>query len=117
MYGSGMRLMECLRVRVKDIELVRHEVIVRQGKGAKDRITMFPVSLVEDMAAHLERVRHVYQADRAAGIAGVELPDAYEVKNPSASRDWAWHWVFPQDHVSSDPRSGIVRRHHALRPR
>ncbi len=112
MYGTGMRLMECLQLRVKDVELVRHEVIVRQGKGAKDRITMFPTTLVDEMSAHFDRVRAVFQADRARNVAGVELPDAYEVKNPTAGRTWAWHWVFPQDHLSTDPRSGIVRRHH-----
>jgi integron integrase len=112
MYGTGMRLMECLQLRVKDLELVRREVIVRQGKGAKDRITMFPASLVEEMSAHLDGVRAVFDADRARGVAGVELPDAYGVKNPGAGRTWAWHWVFPQDHLSTDPRTGIVRRHH-----
>ena len=112
MYGTGMRLTECLRLRVKDVELVRHEIIVRQGKGAKDRITMFPGSVVDEMAEHLDRVRAVFEADRAANIAGVELPDALEVKNAGAGRMWGWHWVFPQDHLSEDPRTGIRRRHH-----
>ncbi len=112
MYGTGMRLMECLRLRVKDVELVRGEVIVRQGKGAKDRITMFPATLVDEMRAHLEGVRRVYRADRAAGFAGVELPDAYAIKNPGAAKNWGWHWVFPQDRLSVDPRTGITRRHH-----
>jgi len=113
MYGTGMRLMECLRLRVKDVELARREVIVRQGKGAKDRITMFPASLVEDMKAHLEAVRLVHARDRERRIAGVELPAAYAIKNPGAAKSWAWHWVFPQDHLSVDPRTGITRRHHA----
>jgi integron integrase len=113
MYGTGMRLMECLQLRIKDIELVRREVIVRQGKGAKDRITMFPASLVEEMSQHLAAVRLTYRRDVLAGIAGVELPDAYAVKNPSAATDWAWFWCFPQDHLSVDPRSGVKRRHHA----
>ena len=112
MYGTGIRLMECLQLRVKDVELVRHELIVRQGKGAKDRITMFPTSLVDAMRVHLNGVRAVFDADRAASIAGVELPDALEVKKPGVGKTWAWHWVFPQDHVSKDPRTGIVRRHH-----
>jgi integron integrase len=112
MYGSGIRLMECLQLRVKDVELVRHELIVRQGKGAKDRITMFPRTLVDAMAIHLNGVRAVFDADRAARVAGVELPHALEVKKPGAGKTWAWHWVFPQDHLSRDPRTGIVRRHH-----
>ena len=114
MYGTGMRLMECLRLRVKDLDLARHQVIVRQGKGDKDRVTMFPVSLVADMTNHLREVRKVYEGDRAAGIAGVELPHAYGVKNPSAGRSWAWHWVFPRDHLSIDPRSRAHRRHHVF---
>jgi integron integrase len=112
MYGTGLRLMECLRLRVKDVDLARREVTVRQGKGAKDRRTMFPASLVGDMRQHLRLARIVYDADRAMGAAGVELPDAYGVKNPAAAFEWGWHWVFPQDHLSTDPRSGIVRRHH-----
>ncbi|MEP7069591.1 MAG: integron integrase [Usitatibacter sp.] len=112
LYGTGMRLMECLRLRVKDVELVQHQLIVRQGKGGKDRITMFPVSLVDEMSRHLREVRRVYDGDRAAGVAGVELPDAYAVKNPSAATSWRWHWVFPQDNLSVDPRSGVRRRHH-----
>jgi integron integrase len=114
MYGTGLRLTECLRLRVKDMELARRELVVRQGKGAKDRITMFPATLVEEMTSHLREVRGLYDRDRRAGIAGVELPDAYAVKNPSAAASWAWHWVFPQDHLSADPRSGITRRHHAF---
>ena len=113
MYGTGLRLMECLRVRVKDLELARRQLIVRQGKGAKDRITMFPSTLVEDMARHLAAVRKVYERDRAAGTAGVELPDAFAVKSPGAARAWGWHWVFPQDHLSVDPRTSILRRHHS----
>lgn len=112
MYGTGLRLMECLRLRVKDVELYRHQLIVRQGKGGKDRITMFPTSLVADMTRHLVSVRRIYDKDRAAGAAGVELPDAYAVKNPGAARAWGWHWVFPQGHLSVDPRTSIVRRHH-----
>ena len=114
LYGTGMRLMECLRLRVKDLDLAHHQLVVRQGKGAKDRITMFPVSLVEQMTRHLRETRRVYEGDRAAGVAGVELPDAYAAKNPSAATSWGWHWVFPQDHLSSDPRSRARRRHHVF---
>jgi integron integrase len=112
MYGTGIRLAECLELRVKDVELARREVIVRQGKGAKDRITMFPAVLIADMAVHLSQVRRVYEADRARDIAGVALPHAYAIKNPVAAKSWGWHWVFPQDTLSTDPRTKIVRRHH-----
>jgi integron integrase len=114
MYGTGMRLMECLRLRVKDVDLTRREIIVRQGKGAKDRMTMFPSSLVEEMTAHLDLVRAIHASDRAAGVPGVELPDALARKKPGAGTDWGWQWVFPQDRLSVDPRTGIRRRHHAF---
>jgi integron integrase len=113
MYGTGLRLAECLELRVKDVELERREVMVREGKGAKDRITMLPESLVEPVKVQLESGRRIHDADRAAGVAGVALPHAYGVKNPSAATSWAWFWVFPQAHLSRDPRSGILRRHHA----
>ena len=112
MYGSGLRLAECLQLRVKDIELERCEIVVRQGKGGKDRITMFPASLVADMRSHLERVRAMHGADRAAGLPGVELPDAYGRKNPSAATSWGWYWLFPQGHLSRDPRGGELGRYH-----
>jgi len=113
MYGTGLRMMECLRLRVKDVDLARRELIVREGKGGKDRITMFPSSLVEAMSAHLDQVQAVHRADRAAGVAGVELPAALERKKPSAGTEWGWHWIFPQSHLARDPRSGVLRRHHA----
>jgi len=112
MYGTGMRLSECLQLRVKDIELQRCEVVIRQGKGAKDRITMFPRSLVDTMNAHLVEVKSLYERDRGRRIAGVELPHALERKKPGAGKTWPWQWIFPQDHLSRDPRSGVVRRHH-----
>jgi len=112
LYGTGMRLMECLELRVKDVELVRREIVVRQGKGAKDRLTMLPATILDDLAAHLVRVKEVFDADRAAGIPGVELPYSYAVKSPAAGTSWGWHWVFPQATLSVDPRSGIRRRHH-----
>src|SRR5688500_8656898 len=89
---SGRREGE-LELRVKAVDLVRREVIVREGKGAKDRITMFPMSLIDAMKAHLRRVRHVHAADREAGVPGVELPHAYGLKNPAAALDWGWFWV------------------------
>jgi len=112
MYGSGIRLAECLQLRVKDMELERREVVVRQGKGGKDRITMFPASIVDDMRAHLVAVRVMYAGDRRKGLPGVSMPHAYGVKNPAAGTSWAWYWVFPQDHLCRNPRSGILERFH-----
>jgi integron integrase len=114
MYGTGMRLMECLALRVKDLDLERREVTIRQGKGGKDRRTIFPSTLVGPMRDHLARVREIFAADRAAGVPGVELPGAYGRKNPGAAKSWGWHWVFPQATLSVDPRSGIRRRHHVF---
>jgi integron integrase len=113
MYGTGLRLAECLQLRVKDVELERREVVVRQGKGAKDRVTMLPATLVDAISKHLVGVRAIYERDREREVPGVELPDAYATKNPSAATSWGWHWVFPQDHLSIDPRTRIRRRHHA----
>ena len=113
-YGSGMRLMECLRLRVKDVDLERREITVRQGKGAKDRVTMLPATLVGPMRSHLEVVRTIHDDDRRRNLPGVELPFAMERKNPSAGVSWAWQWVFPQRELSVDPRTGIRRRHHAF---
>ncbi len=112
MYGTGMRISECLALRVKDVDLARREIVVRQGKGGRDRITMLPASLVDPLRRQLGAARAVYERDRDANVPGVELPFAYARKNPSAGRSWAWHWVFPQGHLSIDPRSGIRRRHH-----
>ena len=112
LYGTGMRLSECLALRVKDVDLIRREITVRQGKGGKDRVTMLPLALVEPMRLQLVEARRVYSADRMRDVPGVELPFAYERKNPAAGRSWPWHWIFPQDHLSIDPRSGIRRRHH-----
>jgi integron integrase len=112
MYGTGMRISECLALRVKDVDLARREIVVRQGKGGRDRVTMLPVSLVDPLRRQLASAHAVYERDREANVPGVELPFAYGRKNPSAGRSWAWHWVFPQGHLSIDPRSGIRRRHH-----
>ena len=112
MYGTGMRLNECLSIRVKDVELTRREVVVRQGKGGKDRVTMLPASLVEGMRAQLVASRAVFERDRLNHVPGVELPYALALKNPSAATSWAWHWIFPQETLSVDPRSRIRRRYH-----
>jgi integron integrase len=109
-----MRLSECLRLRVKDLELGRREILIREGKGGKDRVTVLPVSLAEPLREHLVRVRALFDRDRESGVPGVELPGALSRKNAGAGRQWAWQWVFPQRTLSIDPRSGIRRRHHAF---
>jgi integron integrase len=113
-YGTGMRLMECLRLRIKDVDLERREILIREGKGAKDRVTMLPATLVDPLCAHLEVVRAIHEEDCRDGVPGVELPHAMERKNPSAGTSWPWQWLFPQRGLSTDPRTGIRRRHHAF---
>lgn len=112
LYGSGMRLMELVRLRIKDVEFTRREIVVRSGKGGKDRVTMLPDTLIAPLQEHLVRVQLLFEQDRAADAAGVYLPDALEVKYPNAGKEWAWQWVFPARKLSCDPRSGITRRHH-----
>jgi integron integrase len=112
MYGSGLRIGECLALRVKDVDLERREVIVRAGKGGKDRITMLPAALVEPLKGQLSYSHVVFDRDRARDRPGVELPYALERKYPNAGRKWPWQWLFPQDHLSVDPRTRIRRRHH-----
>jgi len=112
LYGTGMRIMEALRLRVKDVCFDRRTLLVRQGKGRKDRALMLPDSLAPDLRVQLARSRLLWEKDRAAGRAGVELPDALARKYPRAAESWTWHWVFPQASLSVDPRSGIERRHH-----
>ena len=114
LYGSGLRLMEAVRLRVKDIDFERHELTIRQGKGAKDRVTMLPISAVDPLRAQLSRVRVVHQADLKIGLGKVELPFALARKYPQAAKEWGWQYVFPSRHLSRDPRSGIERRHHIL---
>ena len=113
MYGTGMRIGECVAVRVKDLGLKRRELIVRDGKGGKDRVTVLPAVLVTPLEEQLAFSRKVFEHDRERNRPGVELPFALDRKYPGAGRLWAWHWVFPQGKLSTDPRSGIVRRHHA----
>jgi integron integrase len=113
MYGTGMRIGECVALRVKDVHLERREIIVRDGKGGKDRVTMLPERLLTPLREQLSRSREIYEDDRRRGYPGVELPYSLERKYPFAGKAWGWHWIFPQDHVSRDPRSRIVRRHHA----
>jgi integron integrase len=112
LYGAGLRLMESLRLRVKDVDFDRKMIIVREGKGAKDRVVMLPATLVTALQAQLSRSRALWMEDRANRIAGVWMPDALERKFPRGGESWAWHWVFPSPGLSSDPRSRIKRRHH-----
>jgi integron integrase len=113
MYGSGLRLMECLRLRIKDLDFVQHQILVRGGKGNKDRVTTLPERLVTPLQDHLQWVKALHAEDLARGYGAVELPFALERKYPNAPREWAWQYVFPSRTMSVDPRSGVVRRHHA----
>jgi integron integrase len=112
LYGAGLRLMECLRLRVKDVDFSVNQIIVREGKGNKDRITMLPLAVKVPLAAHLVCVRELHQRDLARGFGSVYLPDALHRKYPNAPKDWGWQWVFPASQISVDPRSGERRRHH-----
>jgi integron integrase len=112
LYGTGMRLLECLRLRVKDVELTRREILIREGKGNKDRVTVLPENLILPLQKHLVRVKTVHDADIAAGFGTVYLPDALAAKYPDAARQWGWQWVFPSPVRSVDPRTGVERRHH-----
>jgi integron integrase len=112
LYGTGLRIMECLRLRVKDVEFSRREILVRDGKGFKDRVTMLPATLVDPLTEHLERVRTLHADDLALGYGEVHLPYALERKYPNAAREWGWQYVFPSARLSVDPRSGETRRHH-----
>ncbi len=112
LYGAGLRIMEALRLRVKDVDFARREVLVRDGKGFKDRVTMLPAALAEPLQTHLRRVRALHGQDLAAGNGRVYLPYALERKYPNAAAEWAWQYVFPSAKLSVDPRSGLLRRHH-----
>jgi integron integrase len=105
--------MECLRLRVKDLDFAQRQIIVRDGKGMEDRVTMLPGSLVTPLQEHLLRVKHVHAQDVAHGYGSVYLPSALARKYPRAGRAWIWQYVFPSDRLSKDPRSGSMRRHHA----
>lgn len=112
LYGTGMRLMEGLRLRVKDIDFERRQITIRGGKGDKDRVTMLPGSLIEPLRAHLSERRRWHDKDLATGMADVELPNAIERKYPNAGREWGWQYVFAAAEYSTDPRTGVIRRHH-----
>lgn len=112
LYGSGLRLLEGLRLRVKDVDLARNEIVVRDGKGGKDRVTMVPQQLAAPLRAQIARAKMVHEADLGRGRGEVWLPDALAVKYPNAARAFGWQYVFPAAGFSTDPRSGEVRRHH-----
>jgi integron integrase len=114
MYGAGLRLTEMLRLRIKDVDLERCQITVRFGKGDKDRMTVLPEKVVEKLRAHRDRLRTLHEQDRAAGVAGVWLPEALERKYPGAGTAWEWFWLFPSRNMMRDPHSGLQRRHHVL---
>lgn len=111
-YGGGLRLLECLRLRVKDVEFERAQLIIRDGKGQKDRVTMLPQLLFDPLRTHLAKVRQLHERDVAEGFGRVYLPFALDRKYPNANREWGWQYVFPSAKRSIDPRSGVERRHH-----
>ena len=112
LYGSGLRLMECLRLRIKDIDFGYGQIAVRDGKGGKDRVTMLPQSLHESLQRHLQRVKMLHEDDLAEGFGTVHLPHALERKYPNAHREWTWQYVFPAAQRTLDPLSQRMQRHH-----
>lgn len=112
LYGAGLRLRECLRLCVKDIDFGYRQILVREGKGGKDRVTMLPLSIVAPLQEHLERAKLLHQRDVAEGFGDVELPDALHRKYPRAAYEWGWKFAFPSYKRSVDPRTGVIRRHH-----
>ncbi len=111
-YGCGLRLQECLRLRIKDIDLEKNIIIVRSGKGDKDRRTVLPEALKDDLIRHIAEVRSAHDQDRKEKVSGVWLPGALEKKHPNAGKEWGWFWLFPSKALSVDPRTLAVRRHH-----
>jgi integron integrase len=112
MYGSGARLMELLRLRVKDVDVERRQLVIRAGKGGKDRVTVLPDVLLERLQQHRERLRLLHAEDQSAGAPGVWLPEGLDRKYPHAGKDWEWQWFFPSRERSIDPQTGLRRRHH-----
>ncbi len=112
LYGAGLRLLECARLRVKDVDLARRQLVVRGGKGDQDRTTLLPGFAEADLRVHLETVRRQHDADLRSGAGWVELPTALARKYPNAGRERAWHWVFPATRTYRHPETGQIRRHH-----
>jgi len=112
MYGCGLRILECLRLRIKDIDFHYKQIVIRDAKGGKDRVTLLPDSLVEPIRNHMVRVKELHTQDLNAGFGSVYLPHSLERKYPNACREWGWQFLFPSNNISTDPRSKIKRRHH-----
>jgi integron integrase len=112
MYGAGLRLMECLQLRLQEVDFERNTILVRAGKGNKDRTVMLPEKLKDPLWAHVARLKELFAADRQADVPGVWLPDALSVKYPNAGKEWGWQWVFPSKNLGIDPRTLVRRRHH-----
>jgi integron integrase len=112
LYGAGLRLRECLNLRVKDVDFGYRQILIRDGKGGKDRLTVLPIPLIEPLQSHLIQVKTLHDRDIAQGYGDVELPDALMRKYPKAQYEWAWKFVFPSHKRSVDPRTGVIRRHH-----
>lgn len=112
LYGAGLRLRECLKLRVKDVDFGYRQILVRDGKGGKDRVTILPASVIGPLQAHLVQVKALHERDLADGCGDVELPDAISRKYPRAPYEWGWKFVFPSHRRSVDPRTGVIRRHH-----
>ncbi len=117
LYGTGMRLMEGMRLRIKDVDFDRLVIIVRQAKGNKDRVVMLPRSLASELKSQVLLARRQWELDRQEGRQGVEVPHALESKYPRVGESWGWFWVFPSPTLATDPRSGVVRRHHLYEER
>jgi integron integrase len=112
LYGAGLRLRECLQLRVKDVDFVYRQLVVRRGKGSKDRVTMLPETVLQPLQVHLGKVHDLHRRDLLEGYGEAWLPDALSVKYPRAACEWGWQFVFPSKNRSVDPRSGVIRRHH-----
>jgi len=112
MYGSGLRLMECLRLRVKDIDFENHRIIVYDGKGGDDRVTMLPDSVIAPMREHLAQTKAIHKKDLAAGLGSVQMPFALHKKYPTAHKEWIWQFIFPAPVLNTEAETGITRRHH-----
>jgi integron integrase len=117
LYGTGMRLMEALRLRIKDVDFDKQVIVVREAKGNKDRVVMLPQSLEADLRGQLAAARSMWDQDRRSGQAGVEVPHALERKYPKVGQTWGWFWMFPSPTTSTDPRTGEIRRHHLYEDR
>jgi len=112
LYGAGLRITECMELRVKDVDFEQNSITVRSGKGDKDRVALLPSNAVDRLRDQLRYARTLFDADRGDDVPGVYLPDAFERKSPSAGKEWRWFWVFPSKLLSVDPRTKVVRRHH-----